>query len=351
METLKLYLSQSYLGNTLDTYLYFFLIIFVFAIVAKIVYYIFKHRLRKITDKTKTKLDEMIIDMVEEPITLIIVILGFYIAFKVLTLSEGAAAFVNRVILIVFLISATWLIVRLVDVIIKGVLSPLVSKTESKLDDQIIPIVSNIIKAAVWIMVIIVLLSELGYDVFSLITGLGLGGVAIAMAAKDTLGHMFGGFNIFMNKPFQIDDTVAAKGHEGVIEEVGIRTTVMRTWDDTKVYIPNSEIANSTMENISARRGRRVVLTIRVSSDTGAAALEKAADKVKKVIASLDGIRKNVRSNFSDFGEFYLTLEVVYWVDDMDNFFDIRHRTNLAIKKTLEDHKITLAQPILTRGG
>jgi len=175
METITEYLSQEYFGNTLLKYLYFFLIIIGFAVLARAIYYLFKTRLRKLAQKTKTGFDEMIIDFIEEPIVLIVIVGGVYLAFNILTLSEAVDAFINRVILIVFLLAVTWLIVRLVDVIVKGFLSPLADKTESKLDDQIIPIVSNLAKVAIWIMVIIVLLSELGYDVFSLITGLGLG--------------------------------------------------------------------------------------------------------------------------------------------------------------------------------
>ncbi len=346
MKAITEFLSQDYLGNTLLKYLYFFLIIIAFAILARAIYYLFKTRLRKIAKKTKTGLDEMIIDFIEEPIVLIVVVGGFFFAFKILTLSEAVAAFINRVILIVFLLSVTWLIVRLVDVMVKGFLSPLADKTESKLDDQIVPIVSNLAKVAIWIMVIIVLLSELGYDVFSLITGLGLGGVAIAMAAKDTLGHMFGGFNIFMNKPFQIDDIVFLKGYEGTIEEVGIRTTVLRTWDDTKVFIPNSEISNSTLENISARRGRRVVLSIAVDGGTKWDTLEKATKEIKKVIEGISGVRKeDVRADLYDYGEFSVSLRVVYWIDDEDNYFDIRHKVNVEIKKVLDSSKVKLVQP------
>ena len=345
METITEYLSQEYFGNTLLKYLYFFLIIIGFAVLARAIYYLFKTRLRKLAQKTKTGFDEMIIDFIEEPIVLIVIVGGVYLAFNILTLSEAVDAFINRVILIVFLLAVTWLIVRLVDVIVKGFLSPLADKTESKLDDQIIPIVSNLAKVAIWIMVIIVLLSELGYDVFSLITGLGLGGVAIAMAAKDTLGHMFGGFNIFMNKPFQIDDIVSLKGYEGTIEEVGIRTTVMRTWDDTKVIIPNSEISNSTLENISARRGRRVVLSIAVDGGTKWDMLEKATKEIKKIVEETPGVRNDVRADIFDYGEFSISLRVVYWVDDEDNYFDIRHRVNVEIKKVLDSSKVKLTQP------
>ncbi|MBN1574055.1 MAG: mechanosensitive ion channel family protein [Deltaproteobacteria bacterium] len=345
MEKLIDYLSQTYFGNTLVQYLYFFLIIIGFAILAKAIYYTFKHKISKLTNKTDTKLDNMIIDFIEEPISLILVVVGFWVAFKTLNLSEEFEKFISQVLTIIFLLIVTWLVVRLVDVVVKGFLSPLVAKSESKLDDQVIPVISNLAKIAIWIMVIIVLLSELGYDVLSLVTGLGLGGVAIAMAAKDTIGHMFGGFNIFMNKPFQIDDVVLFKGTEGTIEEVGLRMSSLRTWDDTKVFIPNSEIANSVLENISARKAKRVVSNIHVAVDVNAASIEKATDTIIKTVKSIDGITENVRCDFYDYLDFSLIFRLEYWIELDKDYFRMRNKVNTETKKVLEKMKIRLSHP------
>lgn len=345
MEKIMGYLSQTYFGNTLDRYLYFFLIIIGFAILAKAIYYLFKHKVRKLAEKTETDIDNMIVDFIEEPISLILVVVGFWVAFKTITLSEGFEKFVSQVLTVVFLLIATWLVVRLVDVMVKGFLTPLVAKSESKLDDQVIPVISNLAKIAIWIMVIIVLLSEFGYDVLSLITGLGLGGVAIAMAAKDTIGHMFGGFNIFMNKPFQIDDIVLFNGYDGTIEEVGLRMSTMRTWDDTKVYIPNSEIANSMLENISARRGRRVVINLHLMADSRAADVEKLTKNVVKAVESVEGTRKDARCDFYDYLDFSLVLRLAYWIELDQDYFGTRHRVNVEIKNALEKMKVKLATP------
>jgi len=346
MEQFMAFISQEFFGNTLDRYLYFFLVVIGFALLAKLIYYLLKNNIRKITHRTNNNIDTMIVDSVEEPLVLILLVAGFYLGFKFLTLTEGVQAFVDRVILVVFLLVITWLVIRLLDVVIKGVLSPLVDKTESRLDDQVIPVVSNLIKAAIWIMVIIVMLSELGYDVFSLITGLGLGGVAIAMAAKDTIGHMFGGFNIFMNKPFQIDDIVNFKGTEAVVEQVGLRMTTMRTWDTTRIYVPNSDIANSVLENVSAREGRRVVHGIRISGNTPAQKIEKACAEIVSELAKNEGIMEKLRCHLYTFDDYALSIRTEFWIKLTVDHFDIRHQCNLAIKEILEKHDIRLVAPI-----
>ncbi|MBN1883368.1 MAG: mechanosensitive ion channel family protein [Deltaproteobacteria bacterium] len=346
MEQFMSFISQEFFGNTLDRYLYFFLVVIGFTLLAKIIYRLLKHNMRKITHRTATHIDTMIVDNVEEPLVLILIVAGFHFGFKILTLTEGAKAFIDRVILVVFLLVITWLIIRLLDVIIKGILNPLVEKTESKLDDQIIPVVSNLMKAAIWIMVIIVMLSELGYDVFSLITGLGLGGVAIAMAAKDTIGHMFGGFNIFMNKPFQIGDIVNFKGTEAVVEQVGIRMTTMRTWDNTLIYVPNSDIANSMLENISARNGRRTVHGIRICGDTPAGKIEAACAEIVTELAKNDGLMEKLRCHLYTFDDYALSIRTEFWIKLDVNYFDIRHQCNLTIKEILEKHDISLVSPM-----
>jgi MscS family membrane protein len=346
MERIQEFFAKEFFGNTLDLYLFFFLTVILFALVAKLIHYLLKNNARKLTSRTNTDIDTMIVDSVEEPLVLILIVAGFYFGFKFLTLTEGVQSFVERVILVVFLLVITWLVIRLLDVIIKGVLSPLVDKTESRLDDQIIPVVSNLIKAAIWIMVIIVMLSELGYDVFSLITGLGLGGVAIAMAAKDTIGHMFGGFNIFMNKPFQIDDVVNFKGNEAVVEEVGLRMTTMRTWDTTRIYVPNSDIANSVLENISAREGRRVVHSIRISGDTPAEKIEAACAEILTELGNIDGLMEKLRCHLYAFDDYALSIRTEFWINLTVDHYSVRHRCNLTIKKILEKYGIRLVSPV-----
>ncbi len=346
MTSLKSLMSQVYFGNTMDRYIYFFLIIIGAVILARLIYYFFKSSARKMAKKTRTTLDDVIIDFIEEPIILLFLVGGIFFAFKILVMTPAVAKFVNQVVFIVFLLAVTWLFTRLFDVLMEAFLRPMASKTETKLDDQIIPIISVMVKVSIWAMVIIVLLSEMGYDVLSLITGLGVGGAASALAAKESLGQMFGGFNIFMNKPYQMDDVIVYKGFEGKVEEVGLRITTMRTFEDTRVMIPNSEISNSLMENLSARRARRALLMVAVAPETTADALESCSDLVKKALDTITGVRKGATCDLYDFTGYAITFRIVYWVEDMPNYFSLRHSANAAIKKPMEEAGVRLASPI-----
>jgi MscS family membrane protein len=340
------FMSQVYFGNTMDRYLYFFLIIIGAVVLARIVYYFFKTSARRMAKKSKTKLDDMIIDFIEEPITLLFVVGGVFFAFKTIAMTPAVNKFVGQVVFIVFLLAVTWLITRMFDVLVETFLRPLAAKTETKLDDQIIPIISTMIKVSIWIMVIIVMLSEMGYDVLSLITGIGVGGAAIAIAAKESLGQMFGGFNIFMNKPYQMDDTIFYKGYEGKVEEVGLRMTTVRTVEDTRILIPNSEISNNLMENLSARRARRALLFVAVAPETDAATLQRCSDSVKKVLDKTPGLKKGASCDLYDFVNYAMTFRIVYWIEDIPNYFSLRHAANVAVKRVLEEAGVRLAAPI-----
>lgn len=346
MSSLDRFMSQVYFGNSMDRYLYFFLIIIGAVVLARIVYYLFRSSARRMAKKTKTTLDDVIIDFVEEPITLLFVIGGVFFAFKMLVMTPSVSTFVGQVIFIVFLLAVTWLITRLFDVVVETFLRPLASKTDTKLDDQIIPIISTMVKVSVWVMVIIVMLSEMGYDVLSLITGLGVGGAAIAIAAKESVGQVFGGFSIFMNKPYQMDDTIVYKGIEGKVEEVGLRMTAMRTLEDTRVLIPNSEISNTIMENLSARRARRALLFVAVAPETDAESLQSCSASVKEALEKTPGVKKGVSCDLYDFVGYAMTLRIVYWIEDIPNYFRLRHTANIAVKRALEEAGVRLAYPI-----
>jgi MscS family membrane protein len=340
------FMSQVYFGNTMDRYLYFFLIIIGAIVLARVVYYFFKSSARRIAKKTKTTVDDVIIDFIEEPITLLFVVGGVFFAFKMLDMTTSVTTFVGQVIFIVFLLAVTWLITRMFDVVVETFLRPLASKTDTKLDDQIIPIISTMVKVSIWVMVIIVMLSEMGYDVLSLITGLGVGGAAIAIAAKESLGQMFGGFSIFMNKPYQMDDTIVYKGYEGKVEEVGLRMTTVRTVDDTRILIPNSEISNNLMENLSARRARRALLFVAVAPETDAAGLRRCTDSIKKALDKTPGVKSGASCDLYDFVGYAMTLRIVYWIEDIPNYFSLRHDANITIKQALEETGVRLASPI-----
>lgn len=349
MEPVQEIFKETYFNNSLGQYLIFFGIIILGMILGRIVYFIFKNQIRKLAAKSKTKFDDYLVDIIEEPLILIIVTVAFYVGTMVLTLNKPAQKFFDNVILVLITITITWFIIRLFDMLIRIYLEPLVRKSESRLDDQILPIIRKSIKGAILIMAFIVVLSNLGYDILSVLAGLGIGGLAFALAAQDTVKNIIGGITIFWDKPFQIHDYIEINGKSGTVHEVGLRTTRIRTLGGTTIVIPNSHVADSMLENYSTRDRRRMVLTIGLTYETSSDKMEQAIKIIHDTIKAIDGTdHDDIMIRFINFGPYSLDLEAVYWITDMVNWKMVIHQANMDVKRNLDDAGMDMAFPTET---
>ncbi len=348
MDTINTMLMD-YTGNTLMQITWFLVSIAGGVIMGKIFYYISRFRLKKMAQKSKTKFDDYLIDIIEEPVVLLLFTVGMWVGAKFLTLNETGVAFFGKIMFVLIAITITWFILRFIDMLITEYLDPLVSQSESKLDDQILPIVRKSAKGIILILAIVVILSNLGYDILSVLAGLGVGGLALALAAQDAVKNVIGGFSIFWDKPFQIDDFVEISGESGTVAEVGVRSTRLRTAGGTTVVIPNSKVADQVIENFSTRQRRRVTVNIGLTYDTSAKRMDDGMQIIHDTIKAVEGTDgDDTMVRFTNFGAYSLDLEVVYWIVDMSNWKMIIHEVNMGIKRNLDEAKIDMAFPTET---
>jgi MscS family membrane protein len=170
--------------------------------------------------------------------------------------------------------------------------------TETRMDDQLIPLLGRAAKGAVWVLGLLFVLQNLNVNVASLIAGLGLGGLAFALAAQDTLAHFFGSLTIFADRPFQIGDWVTVGGVEGTVEEVGFRSTRVRTFHDSLVTIPNSEVAGAVVDNMGQRRFRRFKTKLTLTYDTTPDQMKAFVEGVRATVAASPYTRKDAYEVF-----------------------------------------------------
>jgi MscS family membrane protein len=349
MESLTEVFKTTYFDNSIWQYLLFFGCVLAGIIIGKIFYFICKNQLRKLAEKSSSKVDDYLIDIIEEPLVLLIVTGGVWIGTFFLTLNEAATKFFDNVVLVMLALTITWFFIRLIDMLVKVYVEPLVSKSESKLDDQILPVIRKFAKTVIAILAAIVVLSNLGYDILSVLAGLGIGGLALALAAQDAVKNVIGGVSIFWDKPFQIDDYVEISGKAGTVAEVGIRSTRLRTVGGTTVVMPNSKVADAMLENFSTRTARRMTITIGLTYETTADRMEEAIKIVEDTIKSVEGTNQNdITIRFVNFGAYSLDLEIIYWITDMVNWKMIIHDINMGIKRNLDNAKIDMAFPTET---
>lgn len=342
------FLNQTFYGNTLEQWAISFGILAGAIITAKILYWAIGKYVKKLTAKTKTNLDDILVDKLEEPVVYGIAILGFYWGFQRLTFGEDVDLFFSHVFTVLFTLNVTWLLARVVDSLIEEYLVPVIEKSESDLDDQLLPLVRKLIKVIIWTLGIIVGLNNAGFDVAALIAGLGIGGLALALAAQDTVKNIFGGIMIFADKPFRLGDRIMINGYDGIIEEIGIRSTRLRTLEGRLVTIPNAQFSDNAVENITKEPSRKITVNLGLTYDTTPANMQLAIDKLKSIAANQDGLEENVLVSFNTWGDFSMGILFVYYIKPGSDILQIQTNINLEILKQFNEAGLEFAFPTQT---
>ncbi len=247
----------------------------------------------------------------------------------------------------IFIILISWAVVRLVD-LLRLTMAKYAAKTPSKLDDQLIPLVARTLKVLIIIVAASLVLQTLGYSVTGLLTGLGLGGAALAFAAKDTLSNFFGAVQIFVDRPFMVGDWIEAGDLEGVVEDINLRSTRIRTFAKTLISVPNNVLANMAINNWSAMPIRRVKQIIGVTYSTTSEQMRKAVEGIRKILAEHPGVDQSFYLvYFRDFGASSLDIFVYYFTKSTvwAEYLDVRQDVNLKIMEYLESIGVEIAFP------
>ncbi|MCX8206009.1 MAG: mechanosensitive ion channel family protein [Candidatus Micrarchaeota archaeon] len=348
MEFMGLSFTSELFGNTLMQYGMLLGTVLLFVLLSKGIYYFIKTYVRRLTEKTKTDLDDMLIDIIEHPITMLVMIGGLYFGTVLyLTPATPAYDFINSIFKILVIINVAWFILRVIDTLVVHYFKPYVEKSESKLDDQLLPILRRGIKVVIVILTLVFLLSNFGYDVTALVAGLGVGGLAVALAAQDTISNFIGSLVIFTGKPFKIGDFVKFGSFAGTVQEVGMRTTRFETPSGTMLVVPNNKISNEIVENVTAAKSRRVDIVIGITYGTSYAKLKRAIGLVEGVLKMHPNVERcDVR--FSEFGAYALNISAWYWLRDPSKLRETAHEVNLEIKRVLDKEKVEMAFPTQT---
>lgn len=342
------FLEQTYYNNTVQEWLIAMGIILGVLVIGKIVYKIFSVGFRKLTAKTETRLDDIIIDMIEEPIVAMLIVSGIWYALQGLNLSEGFTNFIGHIMQFAIFMMVAWLLTRLSDSLIEEYLVPFTENSQNEMADQLLPILRKGLKAIIWSMAIIIGLNNAGYDVAALIAGLGIGGLALAMAAKDTVANVFGGFTILTDKPFKINERVQVAGYDGTVVEIGIRSTRIKTLAGRIVTIPNSKFADSPVENVSWEPMRKISLELGLVYDTTPEFMEKALQILKEIADSEEHIKSGATVFFSGFGDFAMNIKFIYYIKKSGNIAETQNSVNMAILKQFNQAGLEFAFPTQT---
>jgi len=343
-------LEQIYYGNTIQNWLISLLIIVGALVLNKAIVLLNKHVIRKLTAKTNNRLDDILFKMLEAPVLLGIALLAIWIAARRLHLDKEVVDIIAKSFRVFTVINITWFAARLVNALIEEYLVPQVENNDHKrIDNHLMSIIRRTVLAIIWAIGIVMALGNVGVNVATLIGGLGLGGLAFALAAQDTIKNIFGGFTIFTDRPFRIGDRIKVDGFDGFVEDIGIRSTRLRTLEKRVVTIPNYKIVEASVENISNEPMRRIMMKLSLTYTTTPEKMNEAMSILKdmpKRVKNVDS--KELAVAFTDFTDSALVITFIYFIKKQGDVMETPSEVNSEILKAFNAAGLEFAFPTQT---
>jgi len=340
------FLNQKYFGNTIEAYLIALGILIGGIILIKIFKTIVLYRLKKWADKTETTLDDLLIKSVEKSLIPLLYFGVFYAAITSLTLS----ARITKIIEIASLFVTTFFIVRFIASSILITLTYFIKKQERGEEKaRQLRGMTVLINVFVWVIGIVFLMDNLGFNISAVVAGLGIGGIAIALAAQTILGDLFSYFVIFFDRPFEVGDFIVVQDKVGTVEYTGIKTTRVRALSGEQLVFSNTDLTNSRIHNFKKMERRRVVFNLGVIYQTTAEQLAQISAFVKEIIEKQPDTVFD-RGHFATYGDFSLNFEFVYYVIGADyvKYMDTQQKINLEVYREFEKRGLEFAYPTQT---
>lgn len=331
------------LGNSVRDWLIALGIIVISFILIRVLKHLVIKRFRIYTTTTKSTFDDFIISLLQSSAVPVLYIIAVYTGLKYLFFPEKFRSVENAAVMVII----TFFVVKSINSLISYFFKQALLKHEKndQREKQSRGILL-IIKIILWAIGLLFLIDNLGYDITTIIAGLGIGGIAIALAAQTILADLFSYLVIFFDKPFEVGDFIIVDDKLGTIEYVGIKTTHIRTLSGEQLICSNTDLTNSRVHNYKRMDERRIVFSFKVTYHTTAEQLKQIVGIVKNIITDIKGTRFD-RAHFKEFGDFSLNYEVVYFVlsPDFNLYMDIQQAINLKLVEEFEKEKILFAIP------
>lgn len=346
--------KHQFLDNTIGQWLSLLGIILGVMIGGKIIAFILLHHSKKMDAiEDRFIITSMFAKSIAKPLPMALLGLGLLWGGKLLTMEPAIRDYYDKAARTILCIGVIWFIFKIVD-IVEVFLKHITNKTATTLDDQLVPLVRKSLRILIIIMGFLYVATNV-YDknMGTILAGLGIGGLAFALAAKDMLANLFGSGTIFTDRPFAIGDRVKIKGYDGVVEEVGFRSTRLRLLNGHLTIIPNAVVANETVENVSRRPFLKRILDITVTYDTSPEKIKLGLTIIREMLeARVSNFHKDnpSRVNFTEFNADSLSIQVIYWFTPAKwwDYLAFNHDFNMELLQRFNDEGIEFAFPTQT---
>ncbi|HLC50531.1 MAG TPA: mechanosensitive ion channel family protein [Candidatus Nanoarchaeia archaeon] len=330
-------------------YIYSLSIFVVFFALSELLVWVSEKIILRITKKTKTDLDDVIVKKINAPISWILIFVGIRLALLPLGIPENVLGIIENLIQSCIIIVITYIVVAVFDILIDKWGMAVAAKTKSTFDDQLVPIFHRFSRIFISVVGLLFILPVWGIQIGPLLASLGIAGIAIAFALQSTLGNIFGGMSIILDKSVKVGDKIKLDADTmGTVEDVGLRSTKIRTWDNEMITVPNGKLADSKILNFMQPDP-----SVKVTIDFG---VEYGSDpnKVREIVSGvIKKIPNVIRQNetkvlMAEMGDFALKFRAMFWVNNFDTKFDTKCLATEEIYNVLRSNGIVIPFPTRT---
>ena len=340
-------LKLVYFDNTLERWLLAFGIAVVLSIVLSILNKQLIKHFRSYSLKTHSDFDDLLVELLSKTSYILIVVFSLFIGSLFLNVNDTILQIRKSIIIIAIIVQFGFWGNGLISYYVKKKVREESFRTGAKVTQ--LKAVGFVIQILVWISVIILIISNLGFNVTTLITGLGIGGIAIALALQNVLSDVIASMSIILDKPFEVCDFIVVDDLRGDVEDIGLKTTRVRSLSGEQLIFSNNDLLQSRIKNYKRMNDRRILFTLGVVYETPYEKLERIPDILDEIITEEPKTRFD-RAHFQAYGDFSLNYEIVYYVlsPDYIDFMNAQHSINLAIFKRFQEEGIEFAYPTQT---
>ncbi len=296
--------------------------------------------------KADVPIDDVFVRNISNPLLPLIYLAAVYFALGCLTIPPDARRVIDVAAKIILVFLGVRFVIALVISIIKYYW---LTKEADEARERTVRALMPLIKIAVWVVGVIFLFDNLGFKITTVVAGLGIGGVAVALAGQAILKDLFSYFAILFDRPFEVGDFIAVGDQMGTVDRIGVKTTRLRSLSGEQLVFSNADLTDSRVQNYKRMKRRRVAFNVGVTYETQAKKLKDIPAMVEKVINDVDGANFD-RAHFYSFGDFSLVFEIVYFVrgNDYRKYMDIQQQINVALFEEFAKRKIDFAYPTQT---
>jgi MscS family membrane protein len=344
-----MFLEKIYYGNSLESWIISAAIIIGVLVVNKILAIAARGFMNKVSGKTRTNFIQIVVLSALNPVLLGLALLGIYIALCRLNLHDNIHAGVTTAYKFLSVLNITWLISRLVSGLAIEYFEKGIGGKKPKIDARLFPMLKRIVVILIWIIGFISALNGIGVQLTTVLGALGIGGLATALAAQDTIKNIFGGFTIFADQQYRIGDVIVVGEYEGTVENIGLRSTRLRLHNKQLVVIPNGKMIDASIQNISAEPERRVLMELGLTYDTTPEKMQQAMKILTGIaVAHPDVDEQETIVTFSAFADSALVIKFIYYIKKGASVLMVPSAVNMEILQKFNAAGLNFAYPSRT---